>query len=184
MKEKKEFEFERKFLLKRPMDLEPESVIQIYQGYINNGQGAPYRIRMQVEDGADRYYKVQKTTTGIPGVVEEHTRDMSRDEWLELLPQCGRGLDKVRRVYTIGDHRWEEDRYTDLTLITLELELLSEDAVDGTYTQLMSIPVPEEICPFVIKEVTGDTSFSNYMLAYRDWSTRTKSDLTPYTNRQ
>lgn len=142
-------EIERKFLVE-PSKLPPlEGGAAMRQGYLS--LRPTVRIRLAVEAGE----RSARLTVKGPGRIsrEEFEYEVPTEDGEAMFALCESRLEKTR--FRLG--RWEVDRFegTLAGLWLAECELSSEDE-----------PLPEG-GPWLGREVTGDSSFSNARLAAR-----------------
>lgn len=155
-------EIERKFLIEYP-DVEAlEKLpnckrVEIIQTYLPAPEGEEARVRQRGLDGNYIYTLTRKRRVSERTRVEIERR-LSQNEYLRLLmdahPGC-RPIRKTRYCLTYGSLYFEIDVYPfwqDKAI--LEIELAEED---------QEIQFPEQLR--VIREVTGDKTYSNAALA-------------------
>lgn len=158
---KENLEIERKFLLKNvPKFSEKIEKLIIHQIYVNvGGKIVRYRMTEKVDaplDSPHRTYHVCRKKSISPGVFEEIEDVITKDEFKKHLNKEHTYIIKTRYVYKNGGLKWEIDKYHDINLVTLEVEL---DDIK------QKINIPEVIEEQIIVEVTGQRVFSNYNLA-------------------
>lgn len=128
------------------------------QTYLSDGEGGSQRrVRRITENGDVRYTYTEKVFRSA-SVREENERDISADEYAELLKQAKAGgtpVDKTRYAFDYMGQLFELDCYSfsDRYAI-MELELRSES---------QRILFPDNVT--VIREVTSDHAYSNASLA-------------------
>ena len=156
---------ERRFLIEYP-DVEAlEKLpncrrIEIIQTYLKSNNGDEIRVRQRGMNGSYIYYQTIKRKVSDTERVEIERR-LTQDEYLELLMDADttrRPIRKTRYCLTCGIESFVIDLYPfwkDQALA--EVDLCDED----------ELRIPD--CIKVIKEVTGDDNYSNYVLANRDW---------------
>lgn len=159
----KPVEIEKKFLIKKP-DVELlESLpncqkVEVVQTYLNSNPGEEVRIRQRGENDSFIYTITTKVKTEDPMVRQEIERRITEREYLSLLKNCDITLHQIRKTrYCImhEDNYYEIDTYPfSKDNAILEIELSNTDA---------KIEFPPYI--EVVREVTGDKSFSNYSIA-------------------
>ena len=153
-------EIERKFLIRKTASIagnasQRTDIIQTY--LVKTSDDIQRRVRKTDTDGKVCYTYTEKRFIS-PSVREENERVIDEKEYLDLLLQTDNGLSpviKTRFILVYKSQRFEVDVYPfSDELATAELELESED-------QEIFLP------PYlqVIKEVTGDHSYSNAVLA-------------------
>ncbi len=153
-------EIERKFLVKKTDELLSActSCTHITQTYLINGDdGLQRRVRRSETDG-----KVVCTYTEKrfikPMVREENECVITEERYNQLLTEADTELDPVeksRYILIYEDQHFEIDVYPfSDTLCTMELEL-------ADVSQEIHFPP----CAEIIKEVTGDTRYSNVTLS-------------------
>jgi CYTH domain-containing protein len=153
-------EIERKFLVEYPdVDvLDVRRKISIVQTYLSDGDdGAQRRVRSIEENGRSSYTYTEKHFRS-PVVRDEYEKEITADEYNELLLQKKTDftpVEKVRYCFCYKDQLFELDTYHfSSRLAVMELELESEDQV---------IYLPDNVK--VIREVTGEKRYSNSTLA-------------------
>lgn len=91
----------------------------------------------------------------------ESITEISQEEWESVKPTATRIISKSRKSFLIrqsqGYVKWEIDQFQDGTVI-VEAEIPSED---------FDLHIPDFIKEVVMKEITGDSSLSNYSMAKR-----------------
>ena len=152
-------EIERKFLIYLTPAVKGNAVstISIHQTYLVGHDDVQRRVRMCDTDGTVSYTYTEKRFLS-PKVREENERVIDKAEYEALLGERDDTLAPVIKTRCIIEYlsqRFEADIYPfSEKYATIELELRSED-------QEIILP------PFidVVKEVTGDHSYSNSVLA-------------------
>lgn len=148
-------EIERKWLLSAlpPQTLRVQPA-DLWQGYLP-GEALVERIRQETSDGTTRWMRTVKLGRGISRIeVEEETTPELGQALFALT--AGRRVTKRRYAIPDGALTWEIDEFTDRELVLAELELPSEDT---------EIHIPAWLAPWVVREVTGDSEFTNWQLA-------------------
>ena len=155
-------EIERKFLIEYPDVKWLESMpncqrIEIIQTYLNAPEGEEVRVRQRGMDGSFVYYQTTKRRlSGLKRVEVE--RRLSQSEYLRLLMDADtsrRQIRKTRYCLTYDNQYFEIDVFpfwTDKAIV--EIELRSED---------QPVVFPKQLR--LIREVTGDESYTNAALA-------------------
>lgn len=153
-------EIERKFLIKQTAGIDENcsEKIEIVQTYLQSSDNEiQRRVRKMSINGNDEFFYTEKKFIS-PMVREENEREISDTEYNSLLSESDKSLKsikKTRQILIYNSQRFEIDSYPfSSELATMELELSSED---------QEIDFPPFIS--VIKEVTGDKSYSNAKLA-------------------
>ena len=151
-----DLEIERKYLLSgTPPEALGHPAIVVEQGYIP-GRKLKERLRKSVfADGSVRYYRTVKLGSGLVRTEIEEETDERVFAHLWVLTE-GRRIRKTRYVVPHADFTWEIDVFTDRELALAEVELPDEHAV---------APIPPWLAPFLVKEVTGDKTYTNASLA-------------------
>lgn len=155
-------EIERKFLIKLTDEIISHAVrtLEIEQTYLKRSDPDVQRRIRRITEGNKQlcYYTEKKFVTDI--TREECERIINPAEYnrllTERLPDC-EPIIKTRRIIEWKNQCFEMDSYPfSAELATIELELSDEKQ-------------PIELPPFadVIKEVTGDPTYSNASLAAR-----------------
>jgi CYTH domain-containing protein len=155
-------EIERVWLLTRWPDLPSDAEVwEIEQGYLSDAPGADPadfpegRVRRIRGGGAVRCVHTTKRGAGM--VREELERAIDEAEFERLWPRtAGRRIVKTR--YRVGHrgHVWEVDRFRDLPIMMVEVELPSADAAADP---------PAWLAPCLGREVTFDPRYRNAALA-------------------
>lgn len=150
------FEIERKYLLSAipPIALEHPKIV-IEQGWIPGKKLKERLRRSRYDDGTVRHFRTVKSGSGLVKIEIEEQADAELFDYLWPLT-LGRRVAKHRHVVQHGEFVWEVDIFTDRELVLAEVELPSADAI---------ALLPGWILPFVVREVTDDSSFSNSSLA-------------------
>jgi len=160
-------ETERKWILRKdPKIIQmPDANYHIYQKYGIDG----WRYREQSEvssfsirNGIDTfhppvYYKTKKTPVG-KGANEEEEYVITKEEFDECGPVKS-SISKFRRVYKIGELKFEVDVFEGIHLVILEVELRSLE---------QKFDMPDFLQKLIIYEVTGIKEFNNSSLSSVD----------------
>ena len=148
-------EIERKWLLSAlPPRVRELTPALLRQGYLA-GEALVERIRSVSHDGATTWLRTVKLGRGIARIeVEEETTDALGAALFALTE--GKRVEKRRYAVNDGELIWEIDEFTDRELVLAECELTSEDA--------LATP-PAWLAPYIVREVTGETAFTNWKLA-------------------
>lgn len=154
-------EIERKFLV-RPFivqkHLKDFQTVDIEQNYLQtNEPGVEVRVRKRGQNGSFVHYRTQKEIIS-PGVRSEAEHIISADEYrwsLQLKQLKTRTVKKKRTCFVFKDQYFEYDRF----LVPKGLHLLEIELTDKN----QKLTLPKFIR--VIKEVTGDTQYSNATLS-------------------
>lgn len=147
-------EIERKFLLKRFPKLEKiNTVYQIEQWYYSDG----YRYRKQLEVPTNKLSIIRTKKTNISkGVFQEEEVSLSLEEFNDLDLLNSISVKKTRTVVKYKGFKFEIDKYENMNVIILEVEL------DDINEQ---IPFPKYLEREILYEVTGIKEFTNRKLA-------------------
>ncbi len=155
-----QLEIERKFLVKYP-DIDSLDVrrrASIIQTYLNNGKnGSQRRVREITENNTVKHTYTEKIFLD-PAVREENERVITEEEYNVLLSDKKsklRPIKKVRYCFNYHEQNFELDTYPfsdKLAIMELELDSIEQN-----------IDFPDNVC--VLKDVTGDSSYSNSSLA-------------------
>jgi CYTH domain-containing protein len=160
---KDNLEIERKFLLKNvpKFNLKKITKLIIHQIYVDV-DGRSVRFRMTENMNAENrvYHQCEKSVISH-GVFEEIENEVSSDVFNQMLHKDHRYIIKTRYVYEEGGLKWEVDKYHDVRLVTLEVELNEIN---------QEITIPEIIKEQMIVEVTGQKVFSNFSLSIKEGS--------------
>lgn len=156
-------EIERKFLirypdLKRLEDLPNCRSVEMIQTYLKNQpDGTEVRVRQRGQNGNYTCYRTEKRRISDISRAEVDRR-IDLEEYISALAEADperRPIRKTRYCLTENNKYYEIDIYPEWSKqAILELELSSEDE---------EFVMPEGIK--VIKEVTADLAYSNYMMA-------------------
>ena len=157
---KENLEIERKFLLKKvpkflAKDVDKFLIHQVYHEI--NGKIHRFRMteNLRSQDEDRTYIECVKTSISH-GVFEEIEKEIGQNKFDRMIKKPHRYIIKERTVYKANGLKWEIDKYHDISLVTLEVEL------DDIHQK---IEVPETIEKEIIAEVTGQQVFSNYNLS-------------------
>jgi len=148
-------EIERKFLLSGLPPLEgAEGPVEIEQGYLP-GERLVERLRRIQSDGGVELSRTVKEGMGLMRLEVEEA--VTPDVFARFWPLTeGRRLRKRRYRITEGKLTWEIDEFLDRDLVLAEVEL----AGPGT-----NVTIPGWLQPYVDREVTEDSAFTNFRLA-------------------
>lgn len=148
-------EIERKYLLKGfPKEAKSAPFDYIEQGYLP-GERLLERIRKVRGPKGERYYRTMKFGSGM--VRTEIEEEMSADLFKKLWP-ITRGKRVIKRRYTVetGEDTWVFDVFKGRKLVLCEIEIASEHR---------AIVIPEWLVPYVDRDVTDESEFTNVNLA-------------------
>ena len=147
-------EIERKFLLKRFPKLEKiNTVYQIEQWYYSDG----YRYRKQLEVPTNKLSIIRTKKTNISkGVFQEEEVELSLEEFNDLDLSNSISVKKTRTVVKYKGFKFEIDKYENMNVVILEVEL---DDINEP------IPFPKYLEREILYEVTGIKEFTNRKLA-------------------
>lgn len=160
MKATAHLEIERKFLVELPdvSALNVRRKAAIVQTYLRSGEGGSQRrVREITENGSVRYtYTEKHFRTAV--VRDENEREISAEEYRQLLLDANKELvpvKKVRYAFEYRDQLFELDTYpfSDVYAI-MELELREPD---------QEIDFPDNVK--LVREVTAEKEYSNAALA-------------------
>lgn len=155
-------EIERKFIIAIPdlslmTGMDGYRADEIVQTYLSSPRGITHRVRKRITNGIARYTETKKVRISGMSAYEDE-REISDEEYLALLcqrdPMCA-DIIKTRHVFSYGGSTVEIDVYPAwVSSCIMEIELDSEH-------EEISLP------PFirVIREVTGDSAYSNASMA-------------------
>lgn len=156
-------EIERKYLIRYPDLLalgdKPNcSKVDMIQTYLRTQpDGTEVRVRQRGQDGNFMFYKTEKRQVSDAARVEVDRR-IGMKEYISLLAEADPALRPVRKTrYCLTENNtyYEIDIYPEWSRqAVMEVELRSEDE---------EVIIPEGIK--VIREVTGDRSYSNHEMA-------------------
>ncbi len=156
------FEIERRFLIEFP-DIELMkknkfcSSVEIVQTYLESENFEKFRLRRRRANGSYAYYHTRKEKVSDIKRIEIERR-ISQDEYDKLLSDAKykkRTITKTRYCLAYKNQYFEIDVYpfwSDKAI--MEIELCSENK---------AVDFPE--CVNVMREISGDASFSNFSLA-------------------
>ena len=156
------YEIERKFLIYYPNIELLENIpnctkVDITQNYLKSNDEAERRIRKRGINGNYLYYLTEKRRITNLKRIEIEKR-LTQDEYMSLLMEADnrlRTIQKTRYCLTENNQYFEIDTFPEWDKqAIMEIELNSENDV---------IRVPEFLS--IIKEVTDDSSYSNYQMA-------------------
>lgn len=156
-------EIERKFLIKKPTQVQIEAlgcvsktnIIQTYLKSENDKTERRVRQRGTQKDGFTFYY-TEKTTIG-PGERIENEHKITPNEYISLLTEADINLhqiSKIRRCFVFDKKYYEMDFYPfndEYAILEIELNDINEE---------INLPPLE-----IIKEVTNDDAYKNHSLA-------------------
>ena len=148
-------EYERKWLLSAlPPGVRGFSPALLRQGYLP-GEVLVERIRQVTEGRTSRWFRTVKLGKGLARIEVEEETTAALGRALFALTK-GRRVSKRRYAVPEGGLVWEIDEFTDRELFLLEVEL-----PDATTT----VELPGWLAQWVVKEVTDESSFTNWKLA-------------------
>lgn len=148
-------EIERKWLLSalppRVLDIAP---VTLQQGYLP-GDALVERIRRTNSVDGTRWVRTVKLGRGMARIeVEENATDDLGAALFALT--SGKRVTKLRYAVPDGSLTWEIDAFTDRDLVLAEVELPTVDTI---------IALPSWLAPYIVRDVTDETAFTNWMLA-------------------
>jgi len=148
-------EIERKYLLRGlPECVQRAESIEIEQGYLPGGVMRD-RLRRAIGPRGTRLTRTLKVGTGI--VRAELEEELPEAEFARLWPQTtGARLRKRRYLVPDGPLVWEIDEFLDRDLVLAEIELPTAD---------FEVVVPEWLAPWLVREATDESAYSNLRLA-------------------
>ena len=151
------YEIERKFLLSgTPPSVLDSPKLVVKQGWIP-GKKLKERLRMtSYEDGSARYFRTVKSGSGLVKIEIEEQTNAELFDYLWPLT-VGRRVTKLRYLVQEVGFLWEVDVFTDRELVLAEVELPTPESL---------APMPAWILPYMVREVTEDSSYSNSSLAF------------------
>jgi CHAD domain-containing protein/CYTH domain-containing protein len=153
-RDRRGYEIERKFLLKRLPRLKDAQDQLIEQGYLPGSDIRERIRRVETKDG-ERYFRTLKAGRGLTRLeIEEETTEPVFKKLFELTK--GKRVRKRRYVVEDNGLRWEIDRFLDRKLVLAEVELESED---------QPVEFPRWLRALIEREVTHDAEFTNERLA-------------------
>lgn len=156
----KGYEIERKFLVEFPdvTALDVKRKITIVQTYLSDGENQSQRRVRKITDGDREIYTYTEKLFLTPVTRKEMEYEIISAEYDRLITQARTDcapIHKVRYCFSYNDQLFELDTYPfSDRLAILELELNSPD---------QHIDFPDNVN--VIKEVTGDSRYSNANMA-------------------
>ena len=166
MKDGKNIETEKKYLIKMPSDafveaLPAEDVSRISQTYLLSEEGVTARVRKRIFSDRVSYTKTLKMRISDMSAFEDE-REISEDEYLEEIKNADpkrQTVEKTRALIRCSGHTFEIDIYPFWqSQAVMEVELLSEDE---------KFTLPPEI--EIIRDVTADKRYKNASLACGDY---------------
>lgn len=152
---REDVEIERKYLLKAfPNEAKKAPFDAIEQGYIP-GERLLERIRRVRGPDGERFYRTMKFGSGM--VRTEIEEEMTADLFKKLWPLT-RGKRVIKRRYSVqnGEDTWVFDVFRGRKLVLCEIEIDSEHR---------AIVIPEWLAPYVVRDVTDESEFTNVNLA-------------------
>ncbi len=148
-------EIERKYLLRSlPHTLRGMPSAEIVQGWLP-GTRLLERLRRVTRGAEVRHFRTVKLGSGLARVeIEEETAP----ELFELLWPATRERRVRKRRYAVteGELTWEVDVFASRDLVLAEVELPTADT---------AVTVPGWLAPYVVQEVTDDSTYVNVNLA-------------------
>lgn len=157
-------EIERKFLVRMPNIPELQKKYRIFrseiiQTYLESTDGVERRVRQRGNFGDYSYYYTEKCQVEF-GTRQENEKVINQREYLTLLMEADttrKQIRKTRYCMVYKDRYFELDIYPfwkDEAILEIEVNDIND-----------SFEMPPEIK--IIKEVTGDKSYSNFEIAGR-----------------
>jgi CYTH domain-containing protein len=148
-------EVERKFLLTGlPPIKGAEGPVEIEQGYLP-GDRLVERLRRIHSDAGVELVRTVKEGSGLARLEVEEP--VSPDGFAQLWPLTeGRRLRKRRYRIPDGELTWEIDQFLDRDLVLAEVEFSGQSA---------DVRIPGWLLPYVDREVTEESAYSNVNLA-------------------
>ena len=148
-------EIERKFLLSGVPEIAREAPsLRIEQGWMA-GETIRERLRRVSDASGERFYRTIKLGSGLTRA--EYEESISREMFEPLWPLTkGCRIEKRRIQIRDGELTWEIDVFEGRDLVTAEVERPSPDA---------ALAIPDWLAPCLVREVTGDSAYSNLNLA-------------------
>jgi CYTH domain-containing protein len=157
-------EIERKFIIEAPLEKELSRLpghteSRIKQIYLDSNAGETRRIRRREYPDHTVYYETKKIR--IDGMsATEIEREIGADEFAELENQIKSGtspVNKIRHTFPYEGHTFEIDVYPEWRrscIMEVELKSRAEDV---------------KFPPFIkiLREVTGDSAYSNAQMSKR-----------------
>lgn len=153
-------EIERKFLIQKVKDVIPDEtrwdIVQTY--LVKNSPEIQRRVRKIIENKCMISYFYTEKKFISDGVREENECEISEDEYNSLLCEADKNLRpviKTRRIFPYEGFKLEMDEYPfsdEYATVEAEIDKITDE-----------IKFPKFI--HVIKEVTGDSRYSNSSLA-------------------
>lgn len=157
-------EIERKFLLKRLpeklLEKRKHEKLNIVQFYFFIG-GIWQRFRVLKNGKNTKYIHTIKKSLS-PGVYEENEKEVTKEEFDILYNKhknkC-RVIEKTRFVIKHKGLKFEIDKYEDLSLVILEVELPKLS---------FKFDFPNNLAEEIVMEATGIKQFSNFSLSLKN----------------
>jgi CYTH domain-containing protein len=148
-------EIERKWLLSAlPPRVKRLTPAKLSQGYIP-GTALIERIRSVTWRGRTAWFRTIKFGRGLSRIELEEATTSTIGKALFALTK-GKRVTKHRYAVVDGGHTWEIDNFTDRRLVLAEVELQTEDDL---------VMPPDWLAPYIVREVTDDSAFTNWSLA-------------------
>ena len=159
-------EIERKWLLSGVPSENPDEIYDISQYYLKSSGEKTHRVRECKNIYENRYTWTE--TIKIPnGTIsnEESERFIKYDEFKDKSKEAYKVIHKQRKVYYINGYKWEIDTISgDIILCELEFVVDGEPSQENI-SEIMEVTIPPIISDLIIKEVSDDNGYSNFMLS-------------------
>lgn len=165
-----ELEIERKFLLKRLPQRDPDERIFIHQYYclIDGIWERARSMDYEIEGKLKYVHTIKKTVSEdytAAGANIEIEKEITKEDFENFRKECylpennSKYITKTRHLYIHGDRTWEVDMFhEECRLIIAEVEIPTIE---------YSLRVPKYISKNSIYEVTGMKEFSNRSISFK-----------------
>jgi CYTH domain-containing protein len=158
-RKKVKFEIERKFLLRNVPDFSKKiwTYLDIRQFYFSeNGERIRYRESIDVS-GKATYFSTKKKFISKGTNSEDEFEITEKIFWDRFKKTRNKiGIRKQRFVYSYAGHKFEIDRFADIYIVVMEVELKNINE---------NINFPDFIKSLIISEVTEIEGFGNFKLS-------------------
>lgn len=160
------YEIKRKFLLKKLPKLRYDSVVSIYQYYLDDDGTWTDRVRrIKNEESEITYLRTRKNRVNNLAIKEDET-EITRKEYEKIKKSAKSKVIKKRHVINYGDYKWEIDHFKNVNVILCELEIIAnENNLEKITKELSDMNLPDFISNNLIMEVTDFPEFSNKSLS-------------------
>ena len=125
------------------------------------------RVRKITTNGIISYIHTIKNPIGSSFAVSETETILTMDEYEKYLSKSSSGISKTRYTIFLEDNKWEFDVIHDLDIYIAEMEKIGKNWNESVILEkeIMNIPLPNIIVDVLIKEITGESEYSNKNLS-------------------